>query len=278
LIARLPSLVAVTALCLPLPSRALQQADEPVEELEGVEVIEHPGAEVPLELTFRDERGRTVALADFFDGERPVLLTLNYYSCPMLCTLQLNGLVAGLKNMPWTPGQEFEMVTVSINPTETPRLATLKKQAYIGEYDRPAAAEGWHFLVGDKANIDALAEPLGYGYRHDPETNQYAHAAVTYVVTPDGRISRYLYGILYDPQTLRLSLVEAADGEIGTSMDQILLACFHFDPDAGKYSLAAFNVMRSASVLVMLVLGVSLGGYWMRERRRRPDAEGGDPP
>ncbi len=271
-----PIAMAVTTvllLALVVAARA-QYADDPVEELEGVEVTEYPGAQVPLDLQFLDERGKTVRLSDYIDGSKPVILTLNYYACPMLCTLQLNGLIEGLAGMEWTPGQEFEMVTVSINPTETPRLATLKKQSYIQEYGRPSAAPGWHFLTGKKAEIDALAEPIGYGYRYDPETNQYAHAAVTYVLTPDGRISRYLYGILYDPQTLRLSLVEAADGEIGTSLDTMLLTCFHFDPDKGRYTLAAYNVMRAGAVVVMLGLGVSLGTYWSRERRRRRPAEG----
>ena len=273
---------ALLGVCLALPTLATaqQKADQPVEQLEGVEVTEYLGAQVPLDLTFQDEDGNVVALQDYFDGERPVILTLNYYACPMLCTLQLNGLIDGLKKMEWTPGQEFEIVTVSINPTETPRMARLKKQNYIKEYERPSAAAGWHFLVGEKPNIEALAEPLGFGYRYDEKSNQYAHAAVTYIVTPDGRISRYLYGIVYDPQTLRLSLVEAADGEVGSSMDQILLACFHFDPDAGRYSLAAFNVMRTGGLLVMLVLGITLGAHWMRERgrgRREEEGEGGEP-
>jgi protein SCO1 len=263
------TLLALCAVCLPLPAAA-QLADRTVEQLEGVEVIEHPGAQVPLELSFVDEYGKTVQLQDYFDGKRPVILTLNYYSCPMLCTLQLNGLVAGLKQMEWTPGQEFEMVTVSINPTETPRLATLKKQTYIEHFERPSAVAGWHFLTGEKVDIDALAQPLGYGYRFDPQTGTYAHAAVTYVVMPDGRISRYLYGVLYDPQTIRLSLVEAADGEIGTSMDQFLLTCFHYDPEDGRYSLQAMNVARIGGVAVMLLLGITVGGYFVRERKRTP--------
>jgi len=272
----LPPLLPALLALLALPASA-QLADQEVDELEGVEVVEHPGAEVPLQLSFVDEDGKTVQLQDYFDGERPVILTLNYYSCPMLCTLQLNGLVDGLKQMEWTPGQEFEMVTVSINPTETPRLATLKKQTYLEHYERPSAASGWHFLTGEKANIDALAEPLGYGYRFDPETGQYAHAAVTYVVTPDGRVSRYLYGVLYDPQTLRLSLVEAADGEIGSSMDQFLLTCFHYDPEDGRYTLQAMNVARIGGVTVMLLLGLTVGGYFVREKKRGKPAKGGAP-
>ncbi len=268
----------IALLLLLAPPASAQLADQTVHELEGVEVIEHPGAQVPLDLEFVDELGETVQLQDYFDGERPVILTLNYYSCPMLCTLQLNGLVDGLKQMEWTPGQEFEMVTVSINPTETPRLAKLKQQSYIEHYERPSAAAGWHFLTGKKANIDALAEPLGFGYRYDEASNQYAHAAVTYVVTPDGRISRYLYGVLYDPQTIRLSLVEAADGEIGSSMDQFLLTCFHYDPEAGRYSLQAMNVARIGGVLMVLVLGFTIGGYFVRERKRKgaPPPEGGE--
>jgi len=261
------------ALLLPVAAYA-QFADDPVEQLEDVEVVEKLGAQVPLDLTFQDENGRVVALGDYFDGERPVILTLNYYSCPMLCTLQLNGLVDGLRAMDWTPGDEFEMVTVSINPTETPRLARLKKQAYIEDYQRPAAAEGWHFLVGDKAHIEDLAETVGFGYQYDEETHQYAHAAVTYIVMPDGKLSRNLYGVLYDPQTIRLSLVEATEGKVGSSLDQVLLFCFHFDPEAGRYSMAAFNVMRAGAVLVMCVFGLSLGGYWMRERRRPRKKEG----
>jgi protein SCO1/2 len=262
------TVTSVLLLALAVAARA-QFADDPVADLEGVEVTEYPGAQVPLDLTFLDEQGKTVRLSDYIDGSKPVILTLNYYACPMLCTLQLNGLIAGLAKMEWTPGQEFEMVTVSINPNETPRLATFKKQAYIQEYGRPSAASGWHFLTGKEANIDALADPVGYGYKYVPETNQYAHAAVTYVLTPDGKISRYLYGIIYDPQTLRLSLVEAAEGEIGTSLDVVLLTCFHFDPNKGRYTLAAYNVMRAGAVMVMLGLGVSLGTYWTRERRRR---------
>ncbi len=267
------SLITIAALLLPTAATA-QFADDPVEQLEDVEVVEKLGAQVPLDLPFQDENGRVVTLGDYFDGERPVILTLNYYSCPMLCTLQLNGLIDAMKMMEWTPGQEFEWVTVSINPTETPRLARLKKQAYIEEYERPAAAEGWHFLVGDKVHIDDLAETVGFGYQYDEATNQYAHAAVTYIVMPDGKISRNLYGVLYDPQTIRLSLVEATEGKVGSSLDQVLLFCFHFDPEQGRYSMAAFNVMRAGALMVMAVFGISLGGYWIRERRRPRNEEG----
>ena len=160
------------------------------------------------------------------------------------------------------------MVTVSIDPTETPRLATLKKQSYIKEFGRPSAASGWHFLTGEEEDIQQLAAAAGFGYRYDDKTKQYAHAAVTYVTTPDGKISRYLYGIRYDPQTLRLSLVEAADGEIGSTVDRVLLTCFHYDADQGRYSLQAMTVMRAGGTLVFLGLGLSLGVYWRREQSR----------
>ncbi len=268
------AVAAILLLALAVAARA-QSAADPVDQLEGVEVTEHPGAQVPLDLTFRDEDGRNVQLGDYIDGSKPVLLTLNYYRCPMLCTLQLNGLIQALAAMDWTPGQEFEMVTVSINPAETPGMARVKKQNYIEEYGRPSAADGWHFLTGDADAIAELAETVGFGYRYDPETDQYAHAAVTHVLTPEGTLSRYLYGIVYDPQTLRLSLVEAAQGEIGSSLDQVLLTCFHFDPNKGRYTLAAVQLMRLGAVVVMLGLGVSLGSYWTRERRRRTQGTAG---
>lgn len=255
--------------------RAFGQPNDAVpKETEGVGVTEHPGAVLPLELMFRDENGRDVRLKDYFAGSRPVILTLNYYRCPMLCTLQLNGLVDALRRMEWTPGRQFEIVTVSIDPLETPPLARLKKQNYMKEYGRPEAAKGWHFLTGREENIRRLAATVGFEYRYDRETDQYVHAAALFVCTPEGRVSRYLYGILYDPTTLRLSLVEAAEGRMRSTVDRILLYCFHYDSAKGRYAPAAMNLMRAGGVATVLILGGVLAAYWRREAARRKASSG----
>jgi protein SCO1/2 len=253
-----------------------QVADRVVPALEEVGVEEHFDAKLPLDLEFVNEDGDTVRLGDYFDRSRPVILTLNYYRCPMLCGLMLNGVVDGLEQMDWTPGVEFEMVTVSIDPLETPALAKAKKQNYLKRYQRPAAARGWHFLTGKQSNITRLAETVGFGYTYDAESDQYAHAAVIFVSTPDGRVARYLYGIEYPPKDLRLALLEASDGKIGSALDQLILYCYHYDPQSRRYAPVAMNIMRVGGSATALVLGVSLGTLWVRELRRRKRGEKGN--
>jgi protein SCO1/2 len=251
-----------------LPAAA--QRTEPLpKDLEGVGITEHAGARLPLDLEFKDEDGKTVNLAQYFNGDRPVILTLGYYRCPMLCTLVLNSLVDGLKDLPWTPGQEFEIVTVSIDPTETPTLAKLKKQNYLEEYGRAGAAGGWHFLTGREESIRKLADAVGFGYRYVEERGQYAHPAAIFVVTPDGRMAKYLYGVLYQPKTLRLALAEAGQGKIGTTTDQLLLYCFHYDAQEGRYVLAATNIMRFGGATTAVVVGLWLAVSWRRGARRK---------
>jgi protein SCO1/2 len=270
LLRRTSTIVACLALIWPsvIPARA-QRADEKIPELQGVGVDEHLEAQIPLDLKFRDEMDRVVTLRQYFDGAHPVLLTLNYYRCPMLCTLQLNGLVDGLRSMDWTPGKEFRIVTVSINPRETPELAQLKKRSYFESYGRPEAVAGWAFLTGPEANIKQLAQTVGYNYKYDKDADQYAHPAVAMVCMPDGRISRYLYGITYDPQTLRLSLVEATQGKTASTVDKVLLWCFHYDETKGKYAPAAMKIMQAGGVMTVLILGIVLAVYWRRDARRR---------
>ncbi len=252
-----------------------QLGDRVPAQLVEVGVEEHLDAKLPLDLEFRDSSGASVRLADYFDGARPVILTLNYYKCPMLCGLQLNGLLDGLTDLAWTPGQEFEIVTVSINPLETPALAAEKKQNYLKRYGRPSAASGWHFLTGKGPEITRLAETLGFNYTYDRSTGEYAHAAVAFVATPDGRVARYLYGIEYPAKRLRLALLEASEGTIGGALDQLLLYCFHYDPSIRRYSPVAMNIMRLGAGATALVLGLSLGGYWFREARRRRSRDRG---
>jgi protein SCO1/2 len=246
-----------------------QLADQVPPQLEEVGVEEHLDAKLPLDLQFRDEIGAVVTLGDYFDGTKPVILTLNYYKCPMLCGLQLNGLLDGLRDLDWTPGQEFELVTVSINPLETPALANEKKQNYMKRYERPSAAKGWHFLTGREPEIRQLASTLGFGYTLDRDTGEYAHAAVAFVATPDGRVARYLYGIEYPERRLRLALLEASAGEIGSTLDQIILYCFHYDPTSRRYSPVAMNIMRVGATATALIVGLTLGGFWLREARRK---------
>ena len=270
-----PCLFAAWAFTAAVPAVA-QLADQVPPQLEEVGIEEHLDAKIPMNLEFRDEYGAVVTLGDYFDGEKPVILTLNYYKCPMLCGLQLNGLLDGLMELDWTPGQEFEMVTVSINPLETPALATEKKQNYMKRYERPSAAKGWHFLTGREPEIRQLASTLGFGYTFDRKTGEYAHAAAIFVSTPDGRVARYLYGIEYPPRRLRLALLEASAGEIGTTIDQLILYCFHYDPSSRRYSPVAMNILRLGGGATALILGLSLGGYWLREARRRKKSDKGN--
>lgn len=246
-----------------------QLSDQVPEVLEEVGVTEHLDAKLPLGLEFRDEDGNWVKLGSFFDGERPVILTLNYYECPMLCGLMLNGLVDGLEAMEWTPGEEFEVVTISINPLETPELAKAKKQNYLKRLNRPAAAAGWHFMTGRELEINRLAETVGFHYTYDPESQNYAHAAVLFVCTPDGRVSRYLYGIEYPARRLKLALLEAGEGTIGSTLDQLILYCYHYDPTNRRYSPVAMNIMRVGGGATASILVVALGMFWLREWRRR---------
>lgn len=255
-----------------------QLANQAVPALDKVGVEEHLDARLPLELEFIDEAGRTVRLGDYFDGARPVILTLNYYRCPMLCGLQLNGVVAGMEEMDWTPGVEFEMVTVSIDPLETPELAQAKKENYLKRYQRPAAARGWHFLTGRQDNIERLAETVGFGYTYDVASGQYAHAAAIFVITPDGRVARYLYGIEYPPKSLKLALMEASEGKIGSAFDQLIMYCYHYDPASRRYAPVAMNIMRVGGGATALLLGVTLGTWWLRESRRRRRAQGESTP
>ncbi len=256
----------VVLLCLPGPTFAQVAGPVPAD-LEGVGITQKLDAQIPLDLKFTDENGNTVTLGEFFTEDRPVILTLVYYRCPMLCNLVLEGLIETLQGIDWVPGEEFEIVTVSIDPLETPELARAKKQNYLAEYGRPAAAAGWHFLTGKPEAIKALTETVGFGYRWVDERKEYAHAAAFFVSTPEGRLSRYLFGIRHEPRTLRLSLVEAAEGEIGSVVDQFLLYCYKYDAASGKYTAVAWRIMRLGGVLTVLILGAALLTFWKREFR-----------
>jgi protein SCO1/2 len=222
---------------------------------------------VPLDTVFRDEAGRTVRLGDYF-GERPVVMVFAYYDCPMLCTQVINGLATALNVMSLNPGEDFEIVTVSFNPHDTPATATTKKALYLERYHRPGAAAGWHFLTGDQPAIDRLTKAAGFRYAWDADTKQYAHPSGVVVLTPDGRLARYLFGIEYGPRDLRLGIIEASAGKVGTPVDSLLLYCYHYDPMTGRYGLIIMRAMRLAGVATVLALGSFILIMLRRERAR----------
>jgi protein SCO1/2 len=241
--------------------------------LREVGIDQHLDRQVPLDLTFRDETGQSVQLRQYF-GTKPVILALVYYECPMLCTLTLNGLVSALKAVTFDAGNQFNVVTVSFKPSETPQLAASKKQTYLRSYGRAGADAGWHFLTGDDANIKRLTEAVGFRYRWVPEQNQFAHAAGITVLTPSGKIARYFFGVEYSPRDLRLGLVEAAGEHIGSPVDQLLLYCFHYDPATGKYGAVVMNIVRLGGALTVLILGGALFIMWRHDHRRHAPIAG----
>lgn len=233
--------------------------------VQQVGVDQHLNEQIPLDAVFRDEHSKPVRLRDCFH-DKPVLLTLVYYRCPMLCTQVLNGVLESSQAISLTIGKDYDIVSISIDPHETPAMAAAKKKRYVQSYYRPGAQEGWHFLTGDRSSIERLAKAVGFRYVYDSQTNQYAHASGIFVLTPAGRISRYFYGIDYPPNDLRLGLVEASENRIGTVADQFLLLCYHYDPATGKYGFVIENAIRAAGLAMMLVLGSFL---WLMVRKER---------
>jgi protein SCO1/2 len=229
-------------------------------------------SQVPLDLPFKDETGKSIMLGDYFK-EKPVILVLAYYECPMLCTEVLNGVARTLRPISFDMGKEYEVVTVSINPKETPELAAKKKANYVKRYGRPGTEGGWHFLTGEQSSIDRLAKAVGFNYVYDTNSAQYAHAGGIMVLTPGGRLSRYFYGVEYAPDDVRLGLVEASEGKIGTAVDKVLLLCFHYDPTTGRYGVAILTAIRIAGIAVLLGLGIFVYRAIRRDRRKKLGAE-----
>jgi len=235
-------------------------------QLREVDFAQRLGESIPLDATFRDETGATVALGDLLHG-RPAVLALVYYECPMLCNMTLNGLTGALEMLDFDAGREFEVLTVSFEPKETPELARAKKENYLRRYNRPTAQAGWHFLTGDAESIRRLTSAVGFKYVWDESAHQYAHAAGIVVVTPQGRIARYFYGVEFPPKDLRLGLVEAADGKIGNLVDRVLLYCFHYDPETGKYGAAVMRLVRAGAILILAAIAGFLIVSLRREKK-----------
>jgi protein SCO1 len=222
--------------------------------LENVGIEQHLEAQVPSDLNFRDETGQAVKLGNYF-GKKPLILNLVYYNCTMLCGEALAGLTSAMRLLKFDVGNEFDVVTVSFDPRETPELAAEKKKDYVKRYGRSDAEKGWHFLTGSAESINALTKAVGFQYQYDAKSNQFAHATAIMVLTPEGRISRYFYGVEFPPKDLRMGLVEASQGKIGNAVDQVLLYCYHYDPATGKYGAIITNILRLAAAATILILG-----------------------
>jgi protein SCO1/2 len=246
--------------------------------LAGVGIDQRLDQQIPLNLVFTDEFGRQSPLSSYFHPGKPVLLALVYYRCPMLCTQILGGVAGSLKAVSLEPGKDFEVVAISFDPKDTPQTAESKKQLYLRRYGRAGTANGWHLLTGDAANIKALTDAVGYHYKYDPATDQFAHASGIMIATPEGRLSRYFYGVEYAPRDVRLGLVEASQNKIGNPVDQILLFCFHYDPSTGKYGAIVMNIVRLTGLAFVLVCGAFLAIVLRRDvrRSRRELQEGGN--
>jgi protein SCO1/2 len=256
----LAAVTAVAATPVTYPGRSSNETPTLLSEIGFDQKL---GNALPLDAPFRDESGAAVRLGDYF-GKRPVVLSLVYFDCPMLCTVSLNGLTSALDILPFEPGREFELVTISFDPKEGPAQATAKKKLQLARYKRPSALAGWHFLTGSQESIDRVTSAVGFRYAWDAETRQFAHPAGTVILTPEGRVSRYLFGIEYAPKDLRLALVESGDGKIGGLVDQALLFCYQYNPHTGRYSTTILGVIQVAAILTVL----GLGGFIFVSRRR----------
>jgi protein SCO1/2 len=253
------------AVFLPAASAVQTRSDMPAS-LQNVGIDQHLNGQVPLDTVFRDENGKNVQLGDYF-GQKPVVLVLAYYNCPMLCGLVLQGLATAMRHISFDAGDQYSVVTVSFNPKETPELAAATKGKYIKQYGRAGGAEGWHFLTGAEPDIKRLTSAVGFRYSYDPVSGQYAHAAGIMVVTPEGRLARYFYGIEYSPRDLRLALVEASQRKIGNPVDAVLLFCCRYNPVTGKYGFVVTRILQLAGLVTVVVIGLFLGLMVRRDRK-----------
>ena len=240
------------------------KTDFPAEQ--QIDVIENLGKYVPLDAEFIDEDGKVVKLASFFESEIPTVLTLNYFECPMLCTLVLNGLAESLKNLTLNAGEDFQVITIDINPNEKTLFANQKKKNYVNGFGLQNIKDDWHFLTGDQVNIKKVADSIGYIYYYDNQRDEYMHPAAITLLSPEGKISRYLYGIEYPTKDLKLGLLEASEGKIGSTLDKIILYCYHYDPYKNTYTIFATNIMRLGGIFTIIFLGIMLVGYWKKDK------------
>ncbi len=235
--------------------------------LNKIDIKEHLGNRIPLNLDFVNEKGQKVSLSTVFQSEMPIVLTLAYYECPMLCTFVLNGLSNSARKLNWIPGKDYQLLTISIDPEETSDLAVAKRSIYEDSLGKTDSDLSWNFWVGEKTAIDELADALGFQYFYDKTRDEFSHPAVVFVLTEEGYISRYLYGIEYSPKDLRLAILEAGEGKIGTIVDRVILFCHFYDPNGKKYVLFAMSVMRLGGIITVLALGIFVTLLWMKEKK-----------
>ena len=240
------------------------KTDFPAEQ--QIDVIENLGGFIPLDTEFYNESGNLVKLSSFFESDIPTVLTLNYFECPMLCTLVLNGLAESLKNLTLNPGEDFQVITIDINPNEKTLFANQKKKNYINRFGLANIKNDWHFLTGDQNNIKKVADSIGYIYYYDAQRDEYMHPAAITLLGSEGKISRYLYGIEYPTKDLKLGLLEASEGKIGTTLDKIILYCYHYDPYKNTYTIFATNIMRLGGIFTIIFLGIMLVSYWKKDK------------
>jgi protein SCO1/2 len=239
-------------------------ASETPADFKDIGIDENLGTELDLSLPFVNEKGEAVTLGQYFDGKKPVSISLVYYSCPGLCNFHLNGVVDAMKELDWTVGGKFDVLAISFDPREQSEVAAGKKQAYLEAYGRPESEKGWHFLTGDEASVKALTKSVGFKYKWNDETKEWAHASAAILVTPQGRVARYLHGIMFDASTLKLALQEATEGRIGSLVERMVYYCFRYDPHQSKYTIYAFRLVQVGFVLMVLALAGILFPYWRR--------------
>lgn len=273
------SLLCLAALCLVAPagaqlgssqtdgSRSNYTMDPTRDLIKATRLEQKLDAQVPLDIPFRDETGKVVPLSTFIK-DKPVMLVMPFYQCTGVCTLELNGMIKAFKSLRFKPGKEFDVVIVSINPKEGPELAASKKQSYLAMYGHPETANGWHFLTGEEANIQRLAQAVGFHYIYDAEHDRYSHPAGLMVITPQGKLSRYFYGSDYSPRDMRFALMEASENHIGSVVEEIQLYCFHYDPVTGKYGLVITRIIQLAGAATVLILGSFIFLMLRYERRQ----------
>jgi protein SCO1/2 len=262
-------LLGVIVFCASLTAWAQVNNSLP-ENTKGLELERKLNAQIDLDLTFINEEGQSVALRDYFSKGRPVILNLAYYSCPMLCSMVLKGVTNSLREIPWQPGREFEVITISFDPRDTTVLAKAKKEAILVDYGRPQARDGWHVLIDQDNHAQKLADQIGFKYRWVENEKQFAHGSVTFILTPEGKMSQYLSGLAYEPRDMRLALTEASQGKLGSVVEKMMLYCYHYDPIERTYVLRAIQVMKIGGVLIISALATMLFFFWRREFKGRP--------
>ncbi len=266
---RFTRLLAVLMALFSLPRFAVAAANGPFAppSLKDIGIEQKLDSQIPLDTVFRDESGASVPLGSYF-GIKPVILAPVYYTCPMLCSQVLSGVVAGLRPLSLRPGRDFEVIALSFDPSDTPEEAAAKRDHYVHSYSSRAKQDGWHFLTGEKRSIDAVMRAIGFHYRWDPVHKMFIHASGVMLLTPEGRLSRYLYGVEYEPKDLKLGLIESSHDRIGSPVDQVLLFCYHYDPKTGKYGAVVMNMLRGAAALTLVLLAGALLLFWCRDIRQ----------